>query len=96
MQNFVGRSVAGARTRKAETDGTAGGEGVAAANVVATWRPKLPPGRVIDFDEKGEPIVALPAGKDGGRAVFTGRVFKMRDAVHGKEGAEIRTKRGAL
>lgn len=33
---------------------------------------------------------ALPAGSDGGRSLFTGQQWKIRDALHAQGGAEVK------
>ncbi len=90
MDSFVKRSMSSAKQRKEEAQtGLGWTDGAAVARAVLEWKPKAPPGRLVVHVELGHVLEpALPAGHDGGRALFAGRTFKIYNAIHPKEGAE--------
>jgi hypothetical protein len=90
MNSFTKRSIAGATARRAERNGTpvVYQEGMTVAEIVLTWRPTRPPGRLY-VDAGGSERVSVPAGEDGGKGLFQGKAFKMRDAVYPRPGKEL-------
>ncbi len=76
MDNFNARSVAEANSRRADREHGEHSDGAEIARTVLGWRPAKPPG-------KG----GTPAGDDGGRSLFEGKLFRIDNVYNGDKGS---------